>query len=299
MHKAFFTAKRVRNETGIGLTAISVAYVAVELARKILGDLRDKSVHLIGAGEMAELAARHLVGCVEKPPVVLNRTLENACVLAERLKGQADTLSALDNYLVEADVVITSTGSCEALIRKDQMAKIMKRRRFKPLFIIDIAIPRDVDPTVNELDGVYLYNIDDLQAVAAENLTQRKQEALRAEKIVAEETSKFIDWTSSLSLTPTVVAIRKRLEEIRTTELARSNGKLADLTPEQRAAVEMITRSIINKIAHYPVSFLKRAKSRTSQSLYLDVAQRLFQLESVQECVEKTDEPEETNHNEV
>jgi glutamyl-tRNA reductase len=298
MHKAFFTAKRVRNETGIGLAAISVAYVAVELARKILGDLRDKSVHLIGAGEMAELAARHLAGCVERPPVVLNRTLENACILAERLKGQADTLSALDNYLVEADVVITSTGSCEALIRKDQMAKIMKRRRFRPLFMIDIALPRDVDPTVNELDGVYLYNIDDLQAVAAENLTQRKQEALRAEKIVAEETSKFMNWTSSLSLTPTVVAIRKKLEEIRTSELARSNGKLADLTSEQRAAVEMVTRSIINKIAHYPVSFLKRAKSRTNQSLYLDVAQRLFQLESFQECLEKKGEPEETDHDE-
>ncbi len=278
MHKAFFTAKRVRSETGVALAAVSVAYVAVELAKKILGDLKSACVLLLGAGEMAELAARHLVGHVTNPPVVLNRTLENACLLANRLNGRADTLDALTHYLLEADVIITSTGSCESLIRKDQVEKIMKKRRYRPLFLIDIALPRDVEPSVNELDGVYLYNIDDLQTIAAENLTERRHEAMRAEKIVDEETAKFMEWTVSLSCTPTLVGIRNKLEEIRLSELARCNGKLAGLTPEQRETVEIITRSIVNKIAHYPISCLKRTKSKAKQSLYVDVAQELFAL---------------------
>ncbi len=280
MHKAFFTAKRVRNETGVALAAVSVAYVAVELAKKILGDLSSASVVLLGAGEMAELAARHLASHVANPPTILNRTLENACVLANRLNGRADTLDSMANYLLEADVVITSTGSCENLIKKDQVEKIMKKRRYRPLFLIDIAIPRDVEPAVNDLDGVYLYNIDDLQAIAAENLTERRQEAIRAEKIVEEETTKFMEWILSLTSTPILVAVRQKLEEIRLSELARSNGKLANLTPDQREAVEIITRAIVNKIAHYPVSFLKKTKSGPKQSLYLDVVQKLFALDS-------------------
>ena len=168
MHRAFFTAKRVRNETGVGMAAVSVAYVAVELAEKILGSLNDKSVMLIGAGEMAELAARHLVSQVEKPLLVVNRTYETACALAGQFRGCAAAMDKLDEGLVDADVVITSTGSCEALIRTPQMKRIMKQRRFRPIFLIDIAIPRDVDPSVNDLDGVYLYNIDDLQAVVEE-----------------------------------------------------------------------------------------------------------------------------------
>jgi len=287
MHKAFFTAKRVRNETGVALAAVSVAYVAVELAKKILGDLKSACVLLLGAGEMAELAARHLAGHVTNPPIVLNRTLENACSLANRLNGRADTLDTLNHYLLEADVVITSTGSCESLIQQDQVEKIMKKRRYRPLFLIDIALPRDVEPTVNELDGVYLYNIDDLQTIAAENLTERRQEAMSAEKIVEEETAKFMEWTLSLSCTPTLVAIRNRLEEIRRSELARSNGKLSNLTPDQREAVEIITRSIVNKIAHYPMSFLKKTRSRSKQSLYLDVAQKLFALGSETEVSAK------------
>ena len=278
MHKAFFTAKRVRNETGVSLAAVSVAYVAVELARKILGDLKSACVLLLGAGEMAELAARHLAGHVTNPPIILNRSLENACKLANRLNGRADTLDALNHYLLEADVVITSTGSCESLIRKAHVEKIMKKRRYRPLFLIDIALPRDVEPGVNNLDGVYVYNIDDLQTIAAENLTERRHEALKAEKIVEEETAKFMEWLLSLSCTPTLVAIRQKLEEIRLSELARSNGKLSDLTPYQREAVEIMTRAIVNKIAHYPTSFLKRTKSRSKQSLYLDVAQKLFGL---------------------
>jgi glutamyl-tRNA reductase len=165
MHRAFFTAKRVRSETGVGTAAVSVAYVAVELAKKILGELRDKAVLLIGAGEMAELAATHLAGQVERPIVVINRTLESACNLARSLSGAALSMEQLEDGLVAADVVITSTGSCEPVIRKDQLKNVMRRRRFRPIFLIDIAIPRDVEAAVNDVDGVYLYNIDDLQAV--------------------------------------------------------------------------------------------------------------------------------------
>lgn len=278
MHRAFFTAKRVRTETGVGLAGVSVAYVAVELAKKILGNLQDKAVLLVGAGEMAELAARHLSSQVRTPPVIVNRTIENACTLAGMLNGLARGMDQLEDCLAQTDVAITSTGSCETLITSAHMTRVMRRRRNKPIFIIDIAVPRDVEISVNDIDGVYLYNIDDLQSVVAENVEERSQEAIRAETIVAEETAKFIDWSKCLDSTPTIVAIRRRLEEIRANELARSNGKLSSLNPAQREAVEMITKSIINKIAHDPIAFLKRAKSRPKRNLYLDIAQRMFNV---------------------
>jgi glutamyl-tRNA reductase len=281
MHRAFFTAKRVRSETGIGTAAVSVAYVAVELAKKILGELRDKAVLLIGAGEMAELAATHLAGHVERPIVVINRTLENACSLARSLSGAALSMEQLEEGLVSADVVIASTGSCEPVILKNQMKDVMRRRRFRPIFVIDIAMPRDVEPAVNDLDGVYLYNIDDLQAVVEENLGERREEALRGERIVEEEVVKFVDWAASLDSTPTIVALKEKLEAIRTGELARINGKLAGLSSAEREAVEMITRSIVNKIAHDPIAYLKKAGARSKGNLYLDIAQRLFKLDGL------------------
>lgn len=290
MHKAFFTAKRVRNETGVAVAAVSVAYVAVELAKKIIGNLEDKSVVLIGAGEMAELTARHLAGQVAQPVVVVNRTLENACVLANRLHGRPADMEQLEECLTTADVAITSTGSCETLIRASHLAGVMRRRRYRPLFVIDIAIPRDVEPAANDIDGVYLYNIDDLQSVASENMGERRQEALHAEDIVSEEVGKFMDWAKSLDSTPTIVAFRQKLESIRQAELARCNGKLSDLSPSQREAIDVITKSIINKIAHDPIAFLKKTKSRPKQNLYLDVAQRLFGLHQAIPSVPATGE---------
>jgi glutamyl-tRNA reductase len=278
MHRGFFTAKRVRSETGVGLAAISVAYVAVELARKILGELQDKRVLLIGAGEMAELAARHLISQVEQPLTCINRTYETACTLATNLCGTALPMDQLDEGLVSADVVITSTGSSDPIILKDRMKAVMRRRRYLPVFIIDIAIPRDVEPSVNDVDGVYLYNIDDLQAVADENLGERQKEALKAEKIVEEEVRKFMAWSESLAAAPTIVALKDKLEHIRSQELSRLNGKFTELDPEQKEAVEQLTRSIINKIAHEPITFLKKAAERPRRNAYLDVAQRLFGL---------------------
>jgi glutamyl-tRNA reductase len=278
MHRAFFAAKRVRTETNIGAAAVSVAYVAVELAKKILGELRDKSVLLIGAGEMAELAARHLINQVDKPITVVNRTFENACTLATQLDGRAMKMDELEQALLGADVVITSTGSCEPIIGDRDMKKVMKMRRYRPIFLIDIAIPRDVAPEVNDIDGVYLYNIDDLQAVVSENLGERRQEAIRGAGIVEEEVTKFMNWTKTLDATPTIIALLEKLEGVRSSELTRLNGKLSRLNPQDRETVEIITRSIINKIAHDPISFLKKARVRAKRNDYLDITQRMFNL---------------------
>lgn len=279
MHRAFFAAKRVRSETGIGSAAVSVAYVAVELARKILGELTNKRVLLLGAGEMAELAARHVMNQVDAPLVVVNRTFENACLLARQLQGSALPLDQLEQGLVAADVVITSTGSCDPVICTAEMKNVMRRRRFRPIFIIDIAIPRDVEPEVNDIDGIYLYNIDDLQAVVDENIGGRRQEARKADVIVNEEVEKFVHWTKTLDTTPVIVALRERLEAIREGELVRQNGKLATLTPAQRETVEAITRSIINKIAHDPIAFLKKAGLTSKRNDYFYAAQRMFRLD--------------------
>jgi glutamyl-tRNA reductase len=279
MHRAFFAAKRVRSETGIGSAAVSVAYVAVELARKILGELKDKRVLLLGAGEMAELAARHVMNQVDAPLVVVNRTFENACLLARQLQGSALPLDHLEEGLAAADVVITSTGSCDPVICAADMQSVMRKRRFRPIFIIDIAIPRDVEPEVNDIDGIYLYNIDDLQTVVDENIGGRRQEACKADVIVNEEVDKFVQWTKTLDTTPVIVALRERLETIRQGELVRQNGKLSTLTPAQRETVEAITRSIINKIAHDPIAFLKKAGLTSKRNDYFYAAQRMFRLD--------------------
>lgn len=278
MHKAFFAAKKVRNETGIGMAAVSVAYAAVELAAKILGDLKKRRALLIGAGEMAELAARHLVSQVEAPIVVVNRTYQTAVCLADELNGCALEMDNISHALEEADVIITSTGSCEPIIVKDQMRRIMKTRRYRPIFLIDIAIPRDVSPDVGDIDGVYLYNIDDLHSVVTENEGERRKEAQRAEKIVYQEAEKFVQWMATLDSAPTIIALLEKLETIRTGEISRMNGKLSDLSEEQREAIEAITKGIVNKIAHDPIVFLKKMSCRNTGSLYTDMTQKMFQL---------------------
>jgi len=291
MHRAFFAAKRVRTETGVGSAAVSVAYVAVELARKILGELRDQSILLVGAGEMAELAARHLNNQVDRPIVVANRTYENACILAEELHGLPVGMERLEQQLIRTDVVITSTGSCDPIIGTAMLKNVMRARRYRPIFLIDIAIPRDVDPGVNEIDSVYLYNIDDLQAVVAENVGERRKEALSGELIVSEETEKFMHWTKTLDAAPTIVALKEKLEHIRATELARLNGKFADLDHSQREALESVTRQIINKIAHDPIVFLKKTGSHGKQNVYLDTVQRIFRLNGAAENQDESEEP--------
>jgi glutamyl-tRNA reductase len=224
---------------------------------------------IVGAGEMAELAARHLSDQVDKSLIVFNRTYENACSLARQLRGRAAPMERLNEGLIEADVVITSTGSCEPLINENQIRTVMRRRRFRPIFMIDIAIPRDI---------------------VQENLGERRQEAEKGEAIVEDEVEKFMKWTKTLHSTPTIIALKEKLETIRTGELARLNGKLSDLSQEEREIVELITRSIVNKIAHDPISFLRKTGLTTKQNMYLDVVQRLFKLDSSVETGESKEE---------
>ncbi|MDA8407967.1 MAG: glutamyl-tRNA reductase [Deltaproteobacteria bacterium] len=279
MHRAFFTAKRVRTETGVALSAVSIAYVAVELAKKILGELEQRRTLLVGAGEMAELTARHLASLVKKPIKIINRTFENACELASQFEGTADSMEKLDDALAMADMVISSTGSCEPIIRFQQMKTVMRRRRHKPIFMIDIAMPRDIEPEVNDLDGVYLYNIDDLQSVVDENMGERRLEAEKAGRIVDQEVNKFINWTRSLEWAPTIVSLKEKFEEIRTNEMAKMNGKLGSLNEAEKDAVEILTKAIINKIAHGPIAFMKQSVKTKKINQHVDFVQRVFGLD--------------------
>jgi len=245
LHKAFFVAKRVRTETGIANHAVSVSYAAVELARKIFGDLSGKKILLIGAGEMAELAAEHLLSQRADHIIVANRTLERALALAKRFKGQGVVLEEIPSVLVEADIVVSSTGSPETLITSQMVRSVLKARKHRPLFFVDIAVPRDVDPDVNSLGNVYLYDIDDLKRVVEENLSARADEAVRARRIVQEETIKLMNWLETLDVAPTIIALKEKTEEIRSAELKRTLNKLGPLNDDQINAMEVMTQSMV------------------------------------------------------
>jgi glutamyl-tRNA reductase len=297
LHRAFYVAKRVRTETKIGNSAVSVSFVAVELAKKIFGALDEKTVLLIGAGEMCELAAQHLVsGGVEKV-LVTNRTYERAVSLAQEFKGEAIPFDEMPQGLRRADIVISSTGSPHYLLRREQVAKILKERKQKPIFFIDIAVPRDIEPEVNNIENVYVYNMDDLQQVVNQNMEDREKEAQKAEAIVQEEVAKFVNWYRSLDVTPTIVALRKKFDEIRKKELEKTLSIHPDLTEKEKSSLESLTSSIINKILHEPLMHLKRTDEETSMNLYLDTLRTLFQLPMAAED-EPGEEPEEEKNEE-
>ncbi len=278
LHKSFSVAKRVRTETCVGSCAVSVSYAAVELARKIFGDLREKSVLLIGAGEMAELAAEHFIRQGVRRMVVANRTLERAMELAGRF--DAETVS-FDRFLEELkviDIVVSSTGSEESIIQYQDVRSRMRERRNKPLFFIDIAVPRDIDPRVNEIDNVYVYDIDDLQGVIELNRDERLNQAQKAEHIIDEETVKFRNWMNSLSAVPTIVSVREKAETIRRNELRKTFSQLPDLSDREKEAIEILTKSIIKKFLHDPIVFLKKKAQRNAQAVYMDFTQQLFNL---------------------
>jgi glutamyl-tRNA reductase len=277
-HRAFHVAKRVRTETKIGDSAVSVSSVAVELARKIFETLEKKIVLLIGAGEMSELAARHLVsGGVEKV-FVTNRTYERAVALAQEFRGEAVPFEEIAQGLKRADIVISATDSPQHLILHDQVVKVMKDRKQKPIFFIDIADPRDIDPRVGDIENVYLYNIDDLKKVADENIKDRKKEAQKAETIVQDEVIKFVNWYHSLEVTPTIVALRKRFEEIRKKELEKTLALHPNLSEKEKKSLEALTSAIINKILHSPLTFLKQTDEEAVADFYVDTLRTLFQL---------------------
>ena len=280
LHKTFSVAKRVRTETGIGDHAVSVSYAAVSLARKIFGELTGMTVLLVGAGEMAELALEHLRGQKVGRIVVANRTLERGLRLAERYRGEAVSLEELEAQLLSADILISSTGSETYLLRRDQVKAAMRRRRQRPLFLIDIAVPRDLDPAINDLDNVYLYNIDDLQEVVEQGWQRRQQEAARAERLVAAETVKFEDWLETLEVYPTIIALREKAAAISQAELKKTLGQLGPVSEEQLQALEVLLNSVTQKLLHDPIIFLKRDHSmKKSPHRELDLVRRLFNLD--------------------
>jgi len=278
LHKAFSVAKRVRTETAIASNAVSVSFAAVELARKIFDRIDDKGVMIIGAGEMCELAARHFVANGIAKVLVTNRTFERAEKLATEFNGKAIPFDNFVDHLAEVDIVMTSTGAPNFILGKRQMEEVLKRRKNRPMFLIDIAVPRDIDPKVNKLDNAYLYDVDDLQGVVQANLKERQKEAGKAEVIVEQEIGQFHQWLGNLEVKPTIIALRQKLEEIRRQELEKTFGNLKDLGKKERKSVEAMTNAIINKILHQPTAVLKRTQNDTSGEDYVDAVRALFDL---------------------
>ncbi|MEF3169308.1 MAG: glutamyl-tRNA reductase [Deltaproteobacteria bacterium] len=276
--KAFSVAKLVRTETNIAGHAVSISYAAVELARKIFGDLAGKHALLIGAGEMAELAAQHLLAAGTGKIVVANRTLSRAVELAQTLKGSAIALEELDEALVDADIVISSTGAPGLVLHKEQVQRIMRPRRHRLLFLIDIAVPRDIDPGVNDIDNVYLYDIDDLKGVVDANKTERAKEALKAERMIETEVIKFLAWMETLDVVPVIQGLQDKVEAIRLREIERTAPRLSGLTPDQMKAIDVLTRSIVQKILHDPIVHLRKHARDEDIRPLLDSACRLFGL---------------------
>ena len=279
LEQAFHVAKRVRTETGIATAPVSISSVAVELARKIFGDLEGRTVLILGAGEMAELALRHLVDDGVRSILVANRSHDRAVALAEQFQGRAVTFDGFRQEMLHADIVISSTSAPHVILKKEDMQAIILERRHRPIFLIDIANPRDIDPGCNEVDNVYLYNIDDLQSVVSTNLKERQREAERAEVIVDREVGTFQTWLRGLEVVPTIVSLRNRVEEIRAAELQKAISRMGDLTPEQRETIASMTTAMINKILHQPMSELRRRAVHRDGHVYSAVLRRLFGLE--------------------
>ena len=282
-HRSFSVAKRVRTETGIGSGAVSVSSVAVDLAKRIFDRFDDKAVMLIGAGKIGDLMARHLLSQGVRSLMVTNRTFERAVSLAEKIHGSPIRFEDFPRYLKMADLVIGCTGAAEMVVEAATVEKVLRERKQRAMFFIDIGDRRNFDPKINDLDNVYLYNIDDLKGVADDNLQERSSEAEKAEEIVRNEVESFVRWMGSLEQVPTIMALRQRFEEIRRKEIDKSlGGGLKDLSEPQRAALEDMTAAMINKLLHTPISQLKRNSQDNDEedgALYVAALKKLFDLE--------------------
>jgi len=276
--QAFTVAKRVRTETEIARHAVSVSFAAVELAKKIFAGLDGKAVLLVGAGKMSELAARHLIEQGAFPLYVANRTWARAQELARALAGTAVPFDELATALATVDIVITSTGAPEPVIRREFVQPLVHSRRGRPLFFIDIAVPRDVEDSVDTLDGVYCYDIDDLQQVVDANIRERLREAHRAEALVEREVAKFVAKLGDVEVIPTIVSLRERLEIIRSGEVKRTLARLPGATPETREAIEALSAAIVNKILHAPITKLRESSRAGSPRSWLELVHELFGL---------------------
>lgn len=279
LHRAFFVAKRVRTETGIGDHAVSVSYAAVELGRKIFDTLNDRKVLLIGAGEMAELAVEHLIRNRVGAVFVANRTFERGVELARRFGGKALRFEEIEAYLNEADIIISSTGSQDYVIRKDQIKRVIRTRKNRPLFFIDIAVPRNIDPDINRLPNSYVYDIDDLKEIIDENINDRKNEAAKGERIVDESVLFFRKWFENLDVVPTVVMLRSRIESIIHAEAVKTLQFLGHHSDNDNQAIDRMTNAMVNKILHEPTLFLKGLSGFEMKSRSLDMIRKLFKLD--------------------
>ena len=277
--RSFAIAKRIRTETAIASSAVSVASVAVELAKKIFGDLKGKNVYLVGAGKMSELAARHLLANGAGSIFVANRTYDRALSLASKFNGRALRFEELYDTADQADIIISSTGAPVAIFRKEHGERFMARRRNRPMFFIDIAVPRDVDAAMNDVDGVFVYDIDDLQQVVASHLSDRKKEASKAEDIVKVEVERFAQRMQTLDVVPTILSLQEYLEDIRQAEIDRYRSRLGQISSEQEAAIDAMTHAMINKIMHTPIVALKTAAKDPESTTVIDVIRKLFNLQ--------------------
>ena len=276
-HRSIGAAKRVRSETAIGRNAVSVSHVAVELARKIFGELRDRTVLLVGAGKMSRLAAQPMVRDGARATVLGGRTFEKAEQLAAALGGRSAPFEDLRNELAQADIVISGTGAPGVVIDRQDVAAAQSVRRGRPLFLIDIAVPRDIAADAGKLPGVFLYDLDDVKKVAESNLRERKREAAAAERLIDEEVRAFLEWRRSLDVVPLLVDLRRKADEIRKAEIDKARSRLGPLTPEQERAIDAATAAIVNKLLHGPTVQLKEMAGN-SQPEHVGFIRKLFGL---------------------
>ena len=284
MNRALLSAKRVRSETEIAKFAVSISFAAVELAKKIFLDLREKVILIVGAGEMAELAVTHLLKAGCSHLLVTNRTFSRAVSLAEQFNGSAVRFEYMADNLETADIIISSTGSKDFIIRQEMIHRCMKKRKGRPMFLIDIAVPRDIDPNVNEVGNAYVYDIDDLQSVVDANLKNREMEAEKAQLIIEQEVKNTHDWMATLNVVPTIKQFRKTVFELADDELDKGLKQLGDITPQQEQKIRAMVQTFANKVLHSPMMALKqKAKEGTAGLEYIHTVNELFNLTSEKE----------------
>ena len=278
-HTSFFVAKKIRTETGIGSHAVSISYVAVELAKRIFDDLSRRSVMLIGTGEMAEIAAQHLIRAGISDLLIASRKFENAVELSEKLNGRSISFDEVFYHLKDVDIVITATGSQDFIIKPNHVKEALKLRSNEPMFLIDIAVPRDIDPRIEDISDIYLYDIDDLKNVSDENIKTRKQSLNKAHGIILEVEKSFGIWLEGLKAVPAIIDLKNRFEIIKNSELEKALEKLEGLSEEDKYVIELMASRIVGKILHNPLTNLKKESSTSMGALYVDSIKKLFELE--------------------
>lgn len=277
--QALEAGKLVRTETDIGESAVSISYAAVELAKKVFEDLKERTAMVIGAGEMSELTVRHLLGNGVCSLLVSNRTYERAVELADKFDGEAVRFDECISYMAKSDIVISSTGAPHYVVKKQDLAKVMQKRRNKPIFLIDIAVPRDIDPEAAKLYNVFLYDIDDLEKVVRANLKEREKEAKKAQLVVSDQVDEFVGWLASLEATPTVSALKEKAEAIRKEEVNKILGKLVHLSEKDQNTINALTTVIVNRLLHEPIVRAKASTVKKDGYLYVEALRHLFDLE--------------------